>query len=62
MMALTIPEKPQNAPQRRCRNNDSHSGYELLRQAFGVERLAKCRVFAINPSDGEKRVIHSDTR
>ena len=51
-----------NTPQRRGRNNDNLSGYGVLRQASGVERLAKCRVFAINPSDGEKRVIHSNPR
>ena len=43
-------------------NNDNLSGYGVLRQASGVERLAKCRVFAINPSDDEKRVIHSNPR
>ncbi len=51
-----------NTPQRRGRNNDNLSGYGVLRQASGVERLAKCQVFAINPSDGEKRVIHSNPR
>ena len=59
MMALTI---PQNTSQKRCRNNDSLSGYGGLRQAAGAERLAKCRVFGINRADGEKRVIHSVIR
>jgi len=59
MMALTI---PQNTPQKRCRNNDSLSGDGGLRQASGVERLAKCRVFGINRADGEKRFIHSNPR
>jgi hypothetical protein len=53
-MALTISQNtPQNPAQKRYRDNNSLSGYGVLRQAFGVERLAKCRVFAINPSDGE---------
>jgi hypothetical protein len=59
MMALTV---PQNTYQKRCRDNDSLSGYGGLRQASGVERLAKCRVLGINPADGEKRVSHSSPR
>ena len=59
MMALTI---PQNISQKRGWNNDSLSGYVGLRQASGVERLAKCRVFGINRADGEKRFIHSNLR
>jgi hypothetical protein len=42
--------------------NDSLSGYGGLRQASGVERLAKCRVFGINQADGEKRVSHFNPR
>ncbi|MFT6635332.1 MAG: hypothetical protein ACJAUE_001234 [Alcanivorax sp.] len=39
------------------------SGYGVLRQASGVERLAKCGVFAISQSNGGKSaVIHFNAR
>ncbi|WP_296033018.1 hypothetical protein [uncultured Alcanivorax sp.] len=59
MMALAV---PQNTSQKRGRDNDRLSGYGGLRQASGVGRLAKRRVFGINQADGEKRVSHSNPR
>ncbi|MFT6635266.1 MAG: hypothetical protein ACJAUE_001168 [Alcanivorax sp.] len=59
MMALAV---SQNTSQKRCRDNDSLSGDGGLRQASGVGRLAKCRVFGISQADGEKRVSHSNPR
>jgi len=45
-----------------CAKTATSQAMGVLRQVFGVQRLAKCRVFVISPSDGEKHVIHSNPR